>query len=63
MNAYIVFDLEYWPSNPLNTVTLIQQKNTDKNNYVYSDYGIAFDGVGSLSFGNHIARKCCNFWC
>ena len=32
-------------------------KNSDKSKYVYSDYGIAFDGAGSQSFGNDFARN------
>ena len=27
-------------------------KNSDKSNYRYSGYGIAFDGAGSWNFGN-----------
>ena len=33
-------------------VRLIQEKNSDKENWVYNDYGIIFDGVGSWNFGN-----------
>ena len=32
-------------------------KTNDKENYVYSGYGIAFDGKGFLSFGNDDARN------
>ena len=32
-------------------------KNTDKEKWVYSDYGIAFDGAGSQNFGNDNARN------
>ena len=31
---------------------LIWSKNSDKCKYVYSGYAIAFDSVGSWSFGN-----------
>ena len=32
-------------------------KNSDKGKYVYSAYGIAFDGAGSWSFGYDFARN------
>ena len=32
-------------------------KTNDKENYVYSGYGIAFDGKGFWSFGNGYARN------
>ena len=32
-------------------------KNNDKEMYVYSGYGIAFDGKGEWSFGNYYARN------
>ena len=32
-------------------------KINDKENYVYSGYGIAFDGKGFWSFGNGYARN------
>ena len=32
-------------------------KNSDKSKYVYSGYEIAFDGIGSWSFGNDIATN------
>ena len=32
-------------------------KANDKENYVYSGYGIAFDGKGFSSFGNDNARN------
>ena len=32
-------------------------KNSDKKKYVYSGYGITFDGVGSWSFINGTARN------
>ena len=28
-------------------------KNSDKEKYVHSGYGIALDGKGELNFGNH----------
>ena len=32
-------------------------KNSDKSKYVYGGYGVAFEGVGSSSFGNNFARN------
>ena len=32
-------------------------KNNDKEKYLYSGYGIAFDGKGEWSFGNDSARN------
>ena len=32
-------------------------KNSDKEKYVYSGYGIAFDRKGFCSFGNYYARN------
>ena len=36
-------------------------KNSDKEKYVYSGYGIAFDGKGEWSFNNDIVRNVVNF--
>ena len=52
VNAYIIYDLDNWPKVPLRNFTLINclfgainiLKNSDKNKYVYSGYGVAFDG-------------------
>ena len=52
VNAYVVYDLDNQPKLPLKNFTLksclfgatnILESN-DKDKYVYSDYGIAFDG-------------------
>ena len=51
VNVYIVYDLAAWPKIPLKTFTLKNclfratniVKNSDKNKWVYSGYGIAFD--------------------
>ena len=60
MNAYIVYDLDHWPTSQLSNfilklclfgVTNIA-KNSDKNNYVCNGYRIAFDSTGSWSFAN-----------
>ena len=62
LNLYIVFRLNNWPHNPTNnlplksflfgTVKLI--RNEIKSTFIYNDWGIAFDGEGSWSFGNVI---------
>ena len=39
----------------------IKVKNSEKENWVYSDYGIAFDGKGEWSFGDDTARNVVNF--
>ena len=52
MNSYIVYDLDNWPKNPLRKFPLKnclfgatnKGKDNDKSKYVYSSYGIAFDG-------------------
>ena len=36
-------------------------KNNVKDKFVYSGYGIAFNGAGEWSFTND--QKCYNFWC
>ena len=49
VKAYIVYDLDDWPKIPLNNSKLQNYlfgttnivKNTDKEKWVYSDYGIA----------------------
>ena len=65
VNAYIVYDLDNWPKVPLRNFTLKNCllgstniiKNSDKEKYVYSGYGIAFDRKGFCSFGNYYARN------
>ena len=60
LNVYIVHDLDSWPKIPLRNFTLENclfgatniVKNSDKEKYVYSGYGIAFDGKGEWSFDN-----------
>ena len=65
VNAYIVYELDTWPRNPTNyfkfenflsDATSIV-KNSDKEKWEYSDYGIKFDGEGSGNFGNDFARN------
>ena len=61
VNAYIVYDLDTWRNIPLRNFTLKKclsgttsiVKNKDKEKWVYSGYGIAFDGKGTWSFGNN----------
>ena len=60
LNVYIVYDLDAWPRNPTNNFKFRNflfgatsiTKNSDKENYVYSGYGITFDSVGFWSFDN-----------
>ena len=63
INVYIKYDLDYWPRISLRSFTLKNcvygatniVKNNDKENYVYSGYGIAFDGEGT--FNDDFARN------
>ena len=63
VNVYIVYDLAAWPKIPLKTFTLKNclfratniVKNSDKNKWVYSGYGIAFDWEDWWNFGNGTA--------
>ena len=55
INVYIVYDLDAWPGNPTNNFKFKNcllgatsvVKNSDKDKYVYSDYGIKSDSAGS----------------
>ena len=55
INVYIVYDLDAWPRNPTNNFKFKNclfgatniVKNSDKEKYVYSGYGITFDSAGS----------------
>ena len=59
VNVYIVYDLDHWPKNFLTNFTLENclfkvtniVKNSDKEKYVYSGYGIAFNGKSESIFG------------
>ena len=65
VNVYIVYDLAAWPRNPTNyfkfknclfgAISIV--KNSDKEKYVYREYGITFDSAGSISFSNGTARN------
>ena len=54
VNAYIVYDLDAWPRNPTNNFKCKNYvfgatnivKTSDKEKWVYSGYGIVFDGAG-----------------
>ena len=60
VNVYTVYDLDAWPKVLLRNFTLKNclfgatsiVKNIDKEKYVYSGYGIVFDGNGEWGFGN-----------
>ena len=65
VNVYIVCDEDAWSRSHANyfksknclfgaTNTV---KNSDKEKYLYTGYGIMFDGVGSWSFSNGFARN------
>ena len=64
VNVYIVYDLDAWLRNPTNNFKFKNclfgatniVKNSDKEKYVYSGYGITFDSGGSRSFDNGNAR-------
>ena len=65
VNVYIVYRLDAWARNPTNnfkfenslfgTTNIV--KNSGKEKYVYSGYGITFDSAGSWSFENDFARN------
>ena len=65
VNVYIVDDLAAWPRNPTNNFKFKNcmfgatnvVKNSGKEKYVYSGYGITFDSGGSWSFSNDTARN------
>ena len=65
VNALIVYDLNAWPKNPLNNFKFNNclfgatnmLKNSVKQKWVYSGYGIAFDGGVLWNFGNDLARN------
>ena len=65
VNVYIVYELYTWPRNPTNNFKFKNWlfgatnvvKNSGKEKYVYSGFGITFDRAGSWSFGNDSARN------
>ena len=50
---YIILNLKHYLL--LGATSIV--KNSDKGKYVYSGYGMAFDGKGEWSFGNDYARN------
>ena len=64
-NAYIVYELDVLPRNPtvnlklknclFGATTIV--KNSDKENWIYSGYGITFDRAVSWSLANDFARN------
>ena len=65
VNIYFAYDFDAWPKVRLRNFTLKNcffgatniVKNIDKEKYVYSGYGIAFDGKIEWSFGNDYTRN------
>ena len=65
VNVYIVYDLATRPRNPNNNLKLKNclfgasniVKNSDKEKYVYSGYGITFNSTDWWSFDNGTARN------
>ena len=65
VNVYIVYDLDAWPRNPTNNFKFKNclfgatniVKNSDKEKYLYSGYGLIFYGAGSWRFDNDFDRK------
>ena len=65
VNVYIAYDLGTWPRNPTNNFKFKNclsgatnvVKNSDTEKYVYSGYGITFNGRGSWNFDNDFARN------
>ena len=57
VNVYIACDLDAWTRNPTTNFKFknCYLKNSDKEKYVYSGYGILFDSAGSWSFDNDSA--------
>ena len=64
INVYIVYDLDALARNQTNSFKFKNclfratnvVKNSDKENFVYSGYGITFDSTGSSSFDYNFAR-------
>ena len=63
INVYIVYDLHAWPRTFTNVLKLKNclfgatsiVKNSDREKWVYSGYGIVFDGGGLRIFGRDLA--------
>ena len=63
VNAYMVYELDRWSKIPFNNFKFKNcffantVKKSGKEKYVYSGYGIAYDGVDSQSFGKDFPRN------
>ena len=65
LNVYIVCELNAWPKNPTTNFKFKNfligatnvVKNSDKEKYAYSGYGITFNSGGSWSFENDFTRS------
>ena len=65
VNVYIVYELNSWSKKPTNNLKFMNclfgatniVKISDKEYYVYTGYGIAFDSAVSWSFDNFTARN------
>ena len=65
VNVYIVYDLDVWPRNPTDNFKFKNclfgatniVKNSDKEKYVYSGYGMKLDRAGSWSCDNDFDRN------
>ena len=65
LNLYIVYELNNWPRNPTNNLTLKNclfgtvklVRNAIKSKFTYNDQEIAFDGERSWSFHDDFARN------
>ena len=65
VNVYIVYDLAAWPACPTNNFKFKNRlfgvtntvKNSDKEKYVYSGYGIIFNSADWGNFGDDTARN------
>ena len=65
VNVCIVYDLDTCPRNPTNSFKFKNclfgatnlVKNSDKERYIYSGYGITFDCAGSWNFDIGFARN------
>ena len=65
VNTYIVYQLDAWPIVPLDNFELKIcffggtdiVKISDKEKFVHSRYGVAFDGAGSWNCGNNFDEK------
>ena len=69
VNIYIVYELYDWPKNLTNNFKFKNclfgatdiVKNSDKEKYVYSGYGITFNSTDWWSFHNDTARNVITF--